>query len=90
MAARSCGEEGRAARGIGLGEGQNLAEDDSSQHFLVPSPNVLWSCISAFPKDSVVKKKKKKIYNDSPRPPHPPDPIARSSRSPSSWGRNSG
>lgn len=51
---------------------------------------MLWSCISAFPKDSGGKKKKKKIYNDSPRPPHPPDPIARSSRSPSSWGRNSG
>ena len=52
--ARPCWEEGRAARGIGFGEGQNLAEDDNIKHFLVPSPNVLSVVlyIAAFPKHS--------------------------------------
>lgn len=61
--ARPCQEEGRAARGIGFGEGQNLAENDISEYFpaeprFLPLTSSLWSCYTAaFPKNSGVKNK---------------------------------
>lgn len=64
---RPCREEGRAARSIGFGEGQNLAEDDIIEHFLaqprfLPLTCSLWSCILLpFPKTA---EGKIKMYKD--------------------------
>lgn len=43
---RPCGEEGRAARGVGFGKGQNLAEDDTV--------STCWPIVGFFPNRAVV------------------------------------
>lgn len=76
MVARLCRKEGRAARGIVFGEGQNLAEIDVIEHFLaqrrfLPQTCPVRSC-TPLPSPKTVERKIKKY-----RAPAPPCLLAR-------------